>query len=60
METSESIKVSVSSVRERKRRQREIMLALALLLIVVVLTGVELKYFGEISSLASWRCSTST
>jgi two-component system nitrogen regulation sensor histidine kinase NtrY len=52
VEKSESIKVSVGSARERKRRQREILLALALLVVVVVLTGVELKYFGEISSLA--------
>ncbi|WP_028587246.1 sensor histidine kinase NtrY-like [Desulfocurvus vexinensis] len=51
MASTDSIKVSVGTARERKRRQREIMLALALLVVVIVLTGVELKYFGEISSL---------
>lgn len=51
MPSSDSIKISVGKAPERKRRQREIALALLLLVVVVVLTGVELKYFGEISSL---------
>lgn len=49
--SSESIKVSVGSTQARKRRQRELLLALVLLVVVVILTSVELKYFGEISSL---------
>ncbi|MBU1002751.1 MAG: HAMP domain-containing protein [Proteobacteria bacterium] len=51
MDPAESIPVSVDKTRERKRRQRELLLAMGLLLVVVILTGVELKYFGEISSL---------
>ncbi|WP_461211354.1 sensor histidine kinase [Desulfocurvus sp. DL9XJH121] len=51
MPPSESIQVSPGKTHERKRRQRELLLALGLLLVVLILTGVELKYFGEISSL---------
>ncbi|BBD07305.1 sensor histidine kinase NtrY-like [Desulfovibrio ferrophilus] len=50
MDPAESIQVNVGKTRERKRRQRELLLAMGLLLVVVILTGVELKYFGEISS----------
>lgn len=50
MDPAESIPVSVGRTHERKRRQRELLLAMGLLLVVLLLTGVELKYFGEISS----------
>jgi len=50
VDPAESIPVSVGRTRERKRRQRELLMAFLLLLVVVILTSVELKYFGEISS----------